>query len=104
MFGLTKLTTVLTEHLKILTQEKIKQTELMKSQNTHLKELVLQTKRANDFNRLVYTSESGMEVPENDKDYKKMQDFQLDQSNSRNAFSDVYFADISLGNKEAEEG
>jgi len=99
----------LVENIKILTREKVKQTDLLTQQNTlmvaqnhYLRDLALATKRIDEFNRMAYQAGSGFQVPDDVSDKEAYNDFQETQGKQREAFDEMYHSDISLTGNEEE--
>lgn len=95
--------------MKILTKEKVTQTDLITQQiallsvqNHHLRDLALATRRIDEFNRMAYQASSGMKMPDSSGDEGAVQDFQETQMKQREAFDDMYHSDISLTGNEEE--
>jgi hypothetical protein len=86
--------------MKIQTQEKVQATDLLIEQNRHLQNLALSAKRIDEFNRLVFKTQSGMDVPEGEASEMQMKEFKEAQEGRREAYEDMYHGDISVTNFE----
>jgi hypothetical protein len=95
VFGLKKLTTQIVENLKIITREKVKQTDILEAQNEQLEKIAYAAKRIDEFNRIIYAASTGYEIPEGE-DAKKMLDFQNTQGGERDAVNEMYYSDMTV--------
>lgn len=87
--------------MKIHTKERVRETDLLVEQNLHLRNLALSTRRIDEFNRLVFRTQSGgMDVPDEEASEKQVKEFQEEQEGRREAYDNMYHGDISVTNFE----
>ena len=104
MFGLKKILTALLENNKLNVREMIRRNEmldqqniLLRQQNGYLAMSAKMAKRQDDFQRMIYSAQSGMQVPDSSSDEVAFKEFQETQQEEMNAVNETYFSDISLG-------
>ena len=101
MFGYRKLMTAILENLKVITVERVNQTELMARQVAYIRQIANALEAGNEFKRKVFEAQTGVELDgaESESAFNEQRE---NQERKHDALSELYHADISPGGFEED--